>query len=559
MSRPTGDQSPFITRNARWRFAALASGCFIGAPLLAIGAAGCDPGEQAAESAPPAQDVETRTSDVLGATSYEIFCKPEDVPQINLAFAYARIATNSPAFRECMNRAFTGPVSITPPGYGAINIGPHIACANDPATPSTTTIFNSLKTANPTRIVCDYADIGTSTGGFAGVGGVPSTDSVTAESIALGSELGWFQGTSGPCYENVSGLPCTADQGYAETGATIMHEILHQHGYDHFEYESPSNYLCGIPASENPYYGNSVNYEVGECIRAVLEFSIDNCPMHGSCGTGGGLKLQNSIFSSTPTCSCVSDPKPGDPPLLARQVRPAAPTSCGVLTSGQGLVGSTTHASVNSCNGQYSLWMQTDGNVVLYQNGTTAKALWATGTVGSGKTLFMQADGNLVLFNEMPAAIWASDTPGNSNARLAVQDDGNLVIYSATNQVLWALNRPQPPTGCGILRVGQGLSQGQNIESCNGQYMLTMQGDGNLVQYQWNAGAIWASGTAGKAGPLAAVVLQGDGNFVLYNYTPATPGAVWATNTSGAGNYFAVQDDGNLVLYNSSNVAIWHK
>ena len=111
----------------------------------------------------------------------------------------------------------------------------------------------------------------------------------------------------------------------------------------------------------------------------------------------------------------------------------SAPVACGTLTANQEL---TTGQSLASCNGDYTLDMQGDGNLVLYQNGT---ALWASNTSGSAADeAIMQGDGNLVLYTSAGSPVWASGTAGNDGASLVVQNDGNVVIYSASGAALWA-------------------------------------------------------------------------------------------------------------------------
>jgi hypothetical protein len=108
-------------------------------------------------------------------------------------------------------------------------------------------------------------------------------------------------------------------------------------------------------------------------------------------------------------------------------------STCGTLTANHEL---TANQSLVSCSGAFSLTMQGDGNLVLYQSGT---ALWATNTSGSGADeAILQGDGNLVIYNSSGTAEWASGTAGNSGAYLDVQNDGNLVIYSASGTALWA-------------------------------------------------------------------------------------------------------------------------
>ena len=99
---------------------------------------------------------------------------------------------------------------------------------------------------------------------------------------------------------------------------------------------------------------------------------------------------------------------------------------------------------------------------------------------------------------------------------------------------------------------GERLAAGERLVSADGRYVLTMQGDGNLVEY--DAGrAVWASGTNGRSG--AILEAQGDGNFVIY-----APGhiAVWSTGTSGRpGSVLRLQDDRNVIVYAPGNAAIW--
>src|SRR6202020_771621 len=107
--------------------------------------------------------------------------------------------------------------------------------------------------------------------------------------------------------------------------------------------------------------------------------------------------------------------------------------ACGELTANVSLTGNQALAS---CNGDYTLIMQGDGNLVLYEG---SAALWASNTVGSGADkAIMQGDGNFVLYTSAGTPVWASDTAGNTGAYLTVQNDGNVVIYSASGAALWS-------------------------------------------------------------------------------------------------------------------------
>ena len=53
-----------------------------------------------------------------------------------------------------------------------------------------------------------------------------------------------------------------------------------------------------------------------------------------------------------------------------------------------------------------------------------------------------------------------------------------------------------------------------------------MQGDGNLVLYDWYNQPLWASNTSGHPG--ATLSVQTDGNVVIYDPSNRP---LWATNT----------------------------
>ncbi len=104
---------------------------------------------------------------------------------------------------------------------------------------------------------------------------------------------------------------------------------------------------------------------------------------------------------------------------------------------------------------------------------------------------------------------------------------------------------------------GTTFSQGQWIESPNGQFTVNMQPDGNLVEYQGGT-AIWATGTSGAV----TTVMQSDCNLVIYNSSgvgqPAA--ALYTTGTGGdpTGNCsFAVAEDGTLSVKTSDGTVRW--
>jgi hypothetical protein len=115
-----------------------------------------------------------------------------------------------------------------------------------------------------------------------------------------------------------------------------------------------------------------------------------------------------------------------------------APISSGELLQGNSI---TTGGTLYSDNGLFYLIVQGDGNVVIYGcRGFTA--VWATGTNNSTaqRTLLMQTDGNLVLV-ENGVTVWQSGT--NYMYRgpyiLSMTNDGYLSIISGLG-VIWNSN-----------------------------------------------------------------------------------------------------------------------
>jgi hypothetical protein len=88
---------------------------------------------------------------------------------------------------------------------------------------------------------------------------------------------------------------------------------------------------------------------------------------------------------------------------------------------------------LQSNDGRYRLWLQGDGNLVLY--GPSGRALWANNRFNTDLVI-MQGDGNLVGYTNSGVATWASNTVGRANM-LVVQSDGNLVLYGPSGAA-WA-------------------------------------------------------------------------------------------------------------------------
>ncbi|MFC4128455.1 hypothetical protein [Nocardia rhizosphaerae] len=109
------------------------------------------------------------------------------------------------------------------------------------------------------------------------------------------------------------------------------------------------------------------------------------------------------------------------------------------LTSGSVL---SAGSALRSRNGRYELWLQSDGNLVLYR--TDGRVIWATGTTNT-RTLVNQTDGNLVLYRPNGRAAWSTRTWYRGPSTLVLQDDGNLVLRTdAGDRITWSTGLPPP-------------------------------------------------------------------------------------------------------------------
>lgn len=112
-----------------------------------------------------------------------------------------------------------------------------------------------------------------------------------------------------------------------------------------------------------------------------------------------------------------------------RNTPPPPPSAPAILSPGQCLY---PGQYIQSPSGTYSLWLQSDGNLVIY---SPYRAIWATYAYGA--VACMQGDGVFAEYNANWQPIWYTPTAGRDVSGLFMQDDGNLVIYNAAMTGAW--------------------------------------------------------------------------------------------------------------------------
>lgn len=104
---------------------------------------------------------------------------------------------------------------------------------------------------------------------------------------------------------------------------------------------------------------------------------------------------------------------------------------------------------LDATNKKYYAILQADGFLVVFSTGAfngkgKDNEIWRSNQKNKGKApykVWMQDDGNLVIY-DASSPIWASQTNGVGKGpyKLLLQDDGNLVVYDSINKSIWASN-----------------------------------------------------------------------------------------------------------------------
>lgn len=146
-----------------------------------------------------------------------------------------------------------------------------------------------------------------------------------------------------------------------------------------------------------------------------------------------GLLAKPGMSGSTPVPQAFPAPSCTTPPQGSGYHDYLNPGEC--LIEG-------TYIAVHSGTGYwYELWVY-EGDLVLYAHDALSgyKVLWQTDTRSWNASLWMQRDGNVVLYDGQGNPRWSLGTQGcgDQGAWLRVQADSNIVLYNRGWTPLWA-------------------------------------------------------------------------------------------------------------------------
>ena len=167
--------------------------------------------------------------------------------------------------------------------------------------------------------------------------------------------------------------------------------------------------------------------------------------------------------------------------------------------------------SLTSPNGQYTLTLGSDGNIVLSQ--LAGGTLWQSHTSGGSGQYFaiMQADGNFVVYHgsdpaHQGAYVWDTKTARGIGQYLALlQDNSNFTIYTQdagqtkTGNALWSTDTAAWPRAWGSPSYWMGKLPGSKLLS-----QLTIPGTHDTGTYKGAGGALAQCQTMSIGDQLAA-------------------------------------------------------
>lgn len=228
--------------------------------------------------------LESDQQELYGDVNFASDCSQEHIDILSDSMQRGRIASNTPAFEQCVRQQITN--LYTP-------------CAGDPFASSGVAeqidrALQSTRTTNGVDITCT----GGSGNASAAIGswGHSNGEAFSWSGWLDAAVAGQAEGICGQAGSNPSSCR-DAGWPWSQVAGTIWHEVSHTHGYGHDS--------CGISDPNWDFQTNTIPYIVGDCLAQTVLESADACGEDAWCGTDS-IEMVDQLGSTN--CVCARDP-----------------------------------------------------------------------------------------------------------------------------------------------------------------------------------------------------------------------------------------------------------
>jgi peptidoglycan/xylan/chitin deacetylase (PgdA/CDA1 family) len=243
-----------------------------------------------------------------------------------------------------------------------------------------------------------------------------------------------------------------------------------------------------------------------------------------------GYAFVDLLGRSGPPGSCASAPTV-TPRVPGTALRPAT----GLASGG----------AISSPGGQYTLRMQSDGDLALRLK--TGRLVWSTRTAGHpGARLAVDAAGKVTVRTSDDQVVWSAGTAGHHDAHVVVRADGNFAVAQG-GTTIWTSK-----STVSTLLPGERLRTSWRLTSPNGLCRLVQLHGGSLDLLGADGQVLWRTGSDHAAG--ASTVLLRAGNLGVFDRARHPR---WLSATNGYRKVRVTLTNHGTLVITSGRATVW--
>ncbi|MCC6555906.1 MAG: hypothetical protein IT372_23330 [Polyangiaceae bacterium] len=471
------------------------------------------------------EDVESASSELLGLVSFHGgACTSSEKDFLLDSAARGRVIASSSAFEACIRAVMANatPLPNDPHlGRAVPDLeGPYYPCNGDPTSADPASAVVALtRSSLGVAISCEA----TSSSGYDAYASITTTPGANETMTYIQTSL--------------QASMASSDQNYV--AATIWHEAMHQHGYDHGDGRAED---CGYEAddfSDNDgmwMFRHTVPYLVTACMTYLGDIS-DACRASLSCGPDE--VAIRSAFSINAPCVCARDPgwHPVGGSAVMNRVAVARDNAGALEVVGisPSLLGGTMYVSTQtSPNGKFGGWSWLHGDnfthldVGLNQDGRLEAFAVSNGTLYHAWQNQSRVWGSWQSLGRTDVQqVAVASSPGGVLNAFVLTTAGSVFRTSQLGpNAAWS-GQWEPLDGTGLTAIRVGNNQDGRPE------VFAIGGDKSLYhQWQWGGTTTWSGWASLGRNDVDQVTLANESTGALTAYVRAG-GAIFATSQSG--------------------------